>query len=128
MEADSPMMVVRGNNEEGVWRLLPALRIGALVLSLAFAALLIYTISVDGSPFRASLLTPWMTTTLIDYYMTALPFYIWIYLRSRTYTTALLSIVACVCLGSVAVWLYVFVALWHWRAGQPVAVLLVGRA
>ena len=58
-----------------------AARALSLCLSVAFAALLIYTIAVDGSPFRASLLTPWMSTTLVDYYLSCAPLYAVVFLR-----------------------------------------------
>ena len=100
----------------------------ALSLCISFSILLIYTIQTDGSPFRSELLTPWMSTTLVDYYLTALPFYIIIFLRSSTLLEGVLWPIACACLGSSTVWLYVFVTLMRVRPGVSVAALLCGSA
>ncbi|CAL5386280.1 unnamed protein product [Camellia sinensis] len=39
------------------------------VLGCVMVATLIYTLSLDGLPFRKDLLTPWMVATLIDFYI-----------------------------------------------------------
>ncbi|KAI8550719.1 hypothetical protein RHMOL_Rhmol06G0129500 [Rhododendron molle] len=48
------------------------LRILFCVLGCVMLATLIYTLSVDGFPFRKDLLTPWMLATLIDFYINVL--------------------------------------------------------
>uniref|UniRef100_A0A6N2KNA1 Uncharacterized protein n=1 Tax=Salix viminalis TaxID=40686 RepID=A0A6N2KNA1_SALVM len=45
------------------------LRIAFSILGFLMLGTLIYTLITDGSPFRKELLTPWMTATLIDFYI-----------------------------------------------------------
>ncbi|KAB5568451.1 hypothetical protein DKX38_002244 [Salix brachista] len=45
------------------------LRIAFSLLGFLMLGTLIYTLITDGSPFRKELLTPWMTATLIDFYI-----------------------------------------------------------
>ena len=105
---------------------LAASRIAALSLALIFNGILIYTIATDGSPFRLELLTPWMTTTILDYYFSAAPFYCWIFLRERALWRAICWIVACICLGSGVVWIYVWIALLAHRPTLPISAFLLG--
>ena len=50
---------------------------------LLFSIILTYTCATDGSPFRSSLLTPWMSTTLVDFYLVLLPLLLLVCLRHR---------------------------------------------
>jgi len=61
-----------------------SLQVISACLSLTFAAILIYTIQTDGSPFRSSLLTPWMNATLVDFYFVMGIAWAWICIRERT--------------------------------------------
>ena len=101
------------------------LRLMSLTLSLSFLGLLIYTVQTDGSPFRSSLLTPWMKTTLIDYYLTLLPTLIWCIYRERgsLLKQVLVSVFLC-CLGSFAVWAYILYAVMKLRDGDAVIKIL----
>ncbi|OMP01769.1 hypothetical protein CCACVL1_03010, partial [Corchorus capsularis] len=45
-----------------------------IALCCLMIATLIYTISIDGLPFRMELLTPWMAATLVDFYINVVPF------------------------------------------------------
>ena len=112
-----------------------AARALSLSLSLAFAALLIYTIAVDGSPFRQSLLTPWMSTTLVDYYLSCAPLYAVVWLREARgggggggggALAPTLWVVALAGLGACSVWFYVFVALMRARPGTTLAQFIIG--
>ena len=104
-------------------------RIFAAFASIGFAGLLVYTIVTDGSPFRLSLLTPWMSTTLVDYYLSLLPLYIVIYNReSRIAGTAvgILWVIICASLGACAIWAYVFYLLLRVRPGTPLSIIITG--
>lgn len=93
--------------------------------TLGFAVLLVWVCATDGSPFRSSLLTPWMQVTLVDYYLTLSPFLLWVGWRHRAVPlTAVLLVLYCCCLGSCAVWSYVWLTLMRIRAGEPVTRLL----
>ena len=104
---------------------LAALRGACLLFCLLFTAILVYTCATDGSPFRSSLLTPWMNTTLVDYYLTLLPLLLLVALRHRRSpaTAAVTALYLC-CLGSSAVWSYLLLVFMRLRAGDSVARLL----
>ena len=105
--------------------MLTALRCAALLSCAFFTGLLLYTCITDGSPFRSSLLTPWMVTTLFDYYLTLAPFLCWVALRHRR--SPLSGLLLCVffcCLGSSAVWSYLSMLFLRLRVGDSVTRLL----
>lgn len=96
------------------------------ILSIAFFVILLVTIQTDGSPFRSELLIPWMKTTLVDYYLTLLPTLAWACFRERASVVrqVLVSLFLC-CLGSFAVWAYIFTILSaRIKAGDPVSKLI----
>lgn len=124
---DVPMAPARAAITLGGRTLLLA-RIASAGLALFFAILLVYTIATAGSPFQLSLLTPWMATTIVDYYVTALPFYVWIFIRERSAGLALLYALICAGLGSSLVWIYILVALLQHRSGQPLASFVLGAS
>ena len=102
-----------------------ALTLISASLSVFFFCVLVYTISTDGSPFRSVLLTPWMVTTLIDYYLSLSPFLIWVFLRERSAPLALLWAVVLCCSGSVGVWAYVWLMSLRVRPGDSIARVLL---
>jgi hypothetical protein len=102
-----------------------ALRCASLAFALFFTIQLVRTIQLDGSPFRASLLTPWMVTTLYDFYLVLLPLLLLVLLRHRA--SPLVGAGLCVflcCFGSSATWLYLFWVFKSLRVGDPVTRLL----
>ena len=102
-----------------------ALRLLAAICFLFFTILLTYTCLTDGHPFRSSLLTPWMVTTLWDYYLTQLPFLLLCcYRERRSPAWAALTSLYFVCLGSSAVWSYVLLVLLRMRPTDPISTLL----
>ena len=102
-----------------------ALRAMAALLSLLFTAQLARTIQIDGSPFRSALLTPWMVTTLIDFYLVLLPLLLLVLVRHRASPVAgaLVCLFLC-CLGTSATWAYLFFVFGSLRAGDPITRLL----
>ncbi len=102
-----------------------ALRVLSAALFIFFTALLIYTCATDGSPFRSSLLTPWMVTTLFDYYISLLPsILLAVYRERRTpFLAALLAVYFC-CLGSSALWSYLLFVCLRLRPGDAVTKIL----
>ena len=105
-----------------------ALQLGSAAISLAFAALLIYTIQTDGSPFRSSLLTPWMVTTIFDFYFVMSVVWGWICIRERSLGVKLFWIVALFCLGTVSTWFYVWTIAIRLRPGDPLSKLVMGAS
>jgi len=53
-------------------------RVVFLMMGFIMIVTLAYTIYIDGSPFRADLLTPWMDATLIDLYLNVAPIATWV--------------------------------------------------
>ncbi|KAI6691154.1 hypothetical protein NL676_027982 [Syzygium grande] len=78
-----------------------------LVLGCFMVATLVYTIAVDGLPFRSDLLTPWMAATLVDYYINVVPLTAWVWYKESNFFSALLWTVLLVCLGSVTTCFYI---------------------
>ncbi|XP_056164389.1 uncharacterized protein LOC115684668 isoform X4 [Syzygium oleosum] len=70
-----------------------------LVLGCFMVATLVYTIAVDGLPFRSDLLTPWMAATLVDYYINVVPLAAWVWYKESNFFSALLWTVLLICLG-----------------------------
>ncbi|KAG8633365.1 uncharacterized protein LOC110606891 isoform X2 [Manihot esculenta] len=79
------------------------------VLGSIMVATLIYTISIDGLPFRRDLLTPWMAATLVDFYINVVPLAAWIYYKESNSISAIIWIILLVCLGSIATCAYIFI-------------------
>ncbi|XP_050208640.1 uncharacterized protein LOC126658705 isoform X2 [Mercurialis annua] len=94
---------------------IPALAIGLKTLFLSLCcvmiATLVYTISVDGLPFRGDLLTPWMTALLIDFYINVVPLAAWTYYKEQNPIIAILWIILLICFGSVTTCAYIFIQL-----------------
>ena len=103
------------------------MRAASGALSLFFTALLVYTCATAGSPFNSDLLTPWMTTTLVDYYLSLAPLYVVFYLRERSAVAGAATVLFCACLGACAVWAVVLLALLRTRPGTTLMELIAGR-
>ncbi|GLT75171.1 hypothetical protein SLA2020_469150 [Shorea laevis] len=89
--------------------LVNGLRTLFFVLGSSMVATLIYTISVDGLPFRMDLLTPWMTATLIDFYINVVPLAAWVSYKESNWISSTVWIILLICFGSVATSFYIFV-------------------
>ncbi|KAF7141938.1 hypothetical protein RHSIM_Rhsim06G0093200 [Rhododendron simsii] len=83
------------------------LRILFCVLGCVMLATLIYTLSVDGFPFRKDLLTPWMLATLIDFYINVVALGAWVCYKESNWISASLWIVLLVCFGSITTCFYI---------------------
>ncbi|KAI3838667.1 hypothetical protein MKW92_041746 [Papaver armeniacum] len=81
------------------------------VLGCLMTATLIYTVVTDGLPFRKELLIPWMTTTLIDFYIIVVAIGAWIAYKESNLISAVVWIILLVCLGSITTCAYVVVQL-----------------
>ena len=87
-----------------------------LVVSTAFIGIVmtcvvIYTCATDGSPFRAELLTPWMSATLVDFYFNIWFIYVWVLYRETSWLARAAWLVVFVCTGSIGVAAYVLLQL-----------------
>ncbi|KAL8172424.1 hypothetical protein V2J09_024228 [Rumex salicifolius] len=88
-----------------------ALRIVFLTLGCVMVATLIYTISIDGLPFRKDLLTPWMIALLIDFYIHIAVLAAWVSYKETSWLSAVIWIVLLVCLGSITTCAYIAIQL-----------------
>jgi hypothetical protein len=105
---------------------LMAWRTLSLVFSLFFSAVLVATIVVEGSPFYWSVLAAkWMRTTILDYYLTLLPFLVFVSIRERrSLLWTIFAVVFCCCLGSAAVWSYLFLVTLRLKVGDSITKIL----
>lgn len=81
-------------------------------LGCLMVATLICTISIDGSPFRKDLLTPWMISTLVDFYINDIILAAWVCYKESSWLAAVLWVILLACLGSAATCLYIAVKLY----------------
>ncbi|XP_047322300.1 uncharacterized protein LOC124926164 isoform X2 [Impatiens glandulifera] len=88
-----------------------ALKALFIVLGCFMIATLIYTISIDGLPFRKELLTPWMGATLIDFYINVVAIGVWIVYKESNWITAILWSILLVCFGSITTCGYIVLQL-----------------
>ncbi|XP_074341081.1 uncharacterized protein LOC141678633 isoform X1 [Apium graveolens] len=80
-------------------------------LGCVMVATLIYTISIDGLPFRKDLLTPWMAATLIDFYINILAIEVWVLYKEGNWFSGILWLVLLVCFGSITTCGYIVLQL-----------------
>ncbi|KAJ1424953.1 hypothetical protein SESBI_11347 [Sesbania bispinosa] len=82
-----------------------------IVLGALMLATLLYTLFTDGSPFRTELLTPWMTATLIDFYINVVALSVWVAYKEPNWISSILWIILLVFLGSITTSAYIVLQL-----------------
>lgn len=82
------------------------------VLGALMVATLLYTIITDGSPFRKELLTPWMATTLIDFYINVVALAVWVNYKESNWITSVLWTILLICFGSITTCAYIVLQFW----------------
>ncbi|KAJ8446081.1 hypothetical protein Cgig2_017583 [Carnegiea gigantea] len=106
-------------------------------LGCLMVATLIYTISIDGFPFRKDLLTPWMIATLVDFYINVIILAghflwlpgegvvlssggsrAWVCYKESSWLAAVIWVILLACLGSAATCLYIAVKLYMLSAEE----------
>lgn len=75
------------------------------------AATLVYILCTDGSPFRKDVLTPWLATTLVDFYINVFVLAAWVSYKGSSWLAAVLWVILLVCLGSVTTCVYITIQL-----------------
>ncbi|RAL54832.1 hypothetical protein DM860_013528 [Cuscuta australis] len=85
---------------------------------------LIYTIVTDGSPFRRELLTPWLSATLVDFYVNVVALSVWVAYKESTWMSAVCWIVLLICLGSFSTCAYIAVQLFRLSSQDPISYVL----
>ncbi|KAG8377311.1 hypothetical protein BUALT_Bualt08G0020100 [Buddleja alternifolia] len=94
------------------------------VLGCLMLGTLIYTIATDGSPFRRAVLTPWLSATLIDFYVNVFALSVWVAYKESNWTTAAFWIILLICFGSISTCAYIVLQLFHLSAQDPVSLIL----
>ncbi|KAI3680244.1 hypothetical protein L2E82_50469 [Cichorium intybus] len=94
------------------------------VLGSLMLGTLLYTLIVDGSPFRAELYYPWMVATLIDFYINVVALCVWIAYKESNWMSALLWIIFIVCFGSITTCVYIVRQLFFLSPDQHVSLIL----
>ncbi|KAL0925276.1 hypothetical protein M5K25_003597 [Dendrobium thyrsiflorum] len=70
-------------------------------------ATLVYTISTDGSPFRRELLTPWLSATLVDFYVNVVAIAVWVAYKESSWLSTCFWVILLVCFGSISTCAYI---------------------
>ncbi|KAH6827889.1 hypothetical protein C2S53_016435 [Perilla frutescens var. hirtella] len=94
------------------------------VLGCLMLATLAYTIATDGSPFRQGILTPWLSATLVDFYVNVIALSVWVAYKERTWIRAAIWIILLICLGSISTCTYIALQLFHLAPQDPVYLVL----
>ncbi|KAI7744139.1 hypothetical protein M8C21_010927, partial [Ambrosia artemisiifolia] len=85
---------------------------------------LLYTLIVDGSPFRSQLYTPWVVATLIDFYINVVALSVWVAYKESSWMHAFLWILFLICFGSITTCLYIVRQLFYLSSDQPIFLIL----
>ncbi|XP_057794644.1 uncharacterized protein LOC131010953 isoform X2 [Salvia miltiorrhiza] len=99
-------------------------RVVFCVLGCLMLSTLVYTISTDGSPFRQGVLTPWLSATLVDFYVNVIAISVWVAYKESRWTRAALWIILLICLGSITTCAYVALQLFRISPQDPVYLVL----
>ncbi|KAG5250687.1 hypothetical protein OIU78_012491 [Salix suchowensis] len=103
------------------------LRIAFSILGFLMLGTLIYTLITDGSPFRKELLTPWMTATLIDFYINVVALSVWVAYKESSWISAFVWIVLLICFGSITTSAYIVKQLLQLTSQDPAYLILFNR-
>ncbi|GAB4845203.1 hypothetical protein Ancab_038614 [Ancistrocladus abbreviatus] len=87
--------------------LVQSLKAVFIMLGCVMVATLIYTVTIDGLPFRMELLTPWMGATLVDFYINVVPLAAWVSYKEANWFGAVIWVLLLVCLGSITTCTYI---------------------
>ncbi|KAL6962569.1 hypothetical protein U1Q18_037526 [Sarracenia purpurea var. burkii] len=98
------------------------------VLGCLMLGTLVYTISTDGSPFRRELLTPWMTATLIDFYINVVALSVWVAYKESSWIHAAVWIVLLICFGSITTCIYIVRQLFFLSSEDPIYLILLNSS
>ncbi|CAL1411688.1 unnamed protein product [Linum trigynum] len=102
-------------------------RDGGQPLLVMAALLAVVVIVTDGSPFRTELLTPWMSATLIDFYVNVVALSVWVAYKETSWFSASTWIVLLICFGSATTCAYIAVQLFELSSQDPAYLVLLRR-
>ncbi|XP_011622522.1 uncharacterized protein LOC18431992 isoform X1 [Amborella trichopoda] len=95
------------------------------ILGLIMLGALIYTIITDGTPFRKALFTPWMVTTLVDFYVNVAAISAWVIYKEASWFSSLILIILLICFGSITTCTYIVVQLFKLSSDDPLYLVLL---
>ncbi|XP_029129990.1 uncharacterized protein LOC109812190 isoform X2 [Cajanus cajan] len=101
------------------------LRILFSILGVVMLGTLVYTIVTDGSPFRIELLTPWLSATLVDFYINVVALAVWVAYKESCWVSAVLWIILLICFGSIITCFYIVRELFQISSQDPAYFVLV---
>ncbi|PKU61210.1 hypothetical protein MA16_Dca025683 [Dendrobium catenatum] len=78
-----------------------------IALGCFMLATLVYTIITDGSPFRSELLTPWLSATLVDFYVNVVAIAVWVAYKESSWLSTCFWVILLVCFGSISTCAYI---------------------
>lgn len=90
------------------------------VLGCLMLGTLIYTIATDGSPFRKDVLTPWLSATLVDFYINVVALSVWVAYKESNWMSSAFWIILLICFGSISTCAYIVLQLFHLSPEDPV--------
>ncbi|XP_024358836.1 uncharacterized protein [Physcomitrium patens] len=96
-----------------------------LVLGFATACTVLYTCVTDGSPFRMELLTPWMSATLIDFYVNVIPIAAWVWYKESNLGSRVTWTVLLICFGSITTCWYIAIEFFKMSPDDPAYYVLL---
>ncbi|URE21232.1 hypothetical protein MUK42_11328 [Musa troglodytarum] len=95
------------------------------ILGIVVSVVVVYTVITDGLPFRMELLTPWMATTLIDFYINVFAISVWVVHKESTWISAFFWICLLICFGSITTCAYIVIQLLRLSLEDPMYYVLL---
>ncbi|KAJ6730665.1 hypothetical protein OIU85_021459 [Salix viminalis] len=118
---------IKGVEQKAKQSAVVTLRIAFSILGFLMLGTLIYTLITDGSPFRKELLTPWMTATLIDFYINVVALSVWVAYKESSWISVFVWILLLICFGSITTSAYIVKQLLQLTSQDPAYLILFNR-
>ncbi|KAL8514256.1 hypothetical protein ACS0TY_013392 [Phlomoides rotata] len=94
------------------------------VLGCLMLGTLVYTLATDGSPFRQENLTPWLSATLVDFYVNVVALSVWVAYKESNWKTSTIWIILLICFGSISTCAYIVLQLFRLSSQDPTFLVL----
>ncbi|XP_051123939.1 uncharacterized protein LOC127246542 [Andrographis paniculata] len=117
----------RGERESNSMLSVVGARVLFGILACFMLATWIYTIIVDGFPFRSDVFTPWIVTTVLDIHFISIAISVWVAYKEPTWIVAAFWIILLMCFQSIGTYLYILRQLVKLPRCEPVSRLLFNR-
>ncbi|XP_051133068.1 uncharacterized protein LOC127252793 isoform X2 [Andrographis paniculata] len=87
----------------------------------------IYTLVVDGFPFRTDVFTPWVSATVLNIHFISIAISVWVAYKEPTWTIAAFWIILLMCFQSIGTYSYILQQLVKLSSRDPVSRLIFNR-